>query len=334
MLIKYQVLSSSLQKKLHACYVLIGNDPYLLNDAAIQIKQTFLKRGECSQTILDINQPTDWASLIAEANSYSLFSEYVFLDGRFEKKTIDTTGKALLQDYLANTNDRCLILLRAPQLTNKSLQWLINIPEAIVVQISPLQPQALKQWIEKQLLSHHLKTETAVIELIHQYTQGNMLATAQLIDKLALSYSSNTLITTVMLRDELSDQAHFEVYELSNACLNANAVQSLRLLNQFKLERIEPTLVLWVLTQEIRQLIQLHYALKRNVSIESACAQLKIWSSKIRLYEKAHTRLSLPTLFQLLKKCAQLDEQIKTSQTMQIWEQFDLLALSLCGVYQ
>ncbi len=118
MLIKYQVLSSSLQKKLHACYVLIGNDPYLLNDAAIQIKQTFLKRGECSQTILDINQPTDWASLIAEANSYSLFSEYVFLDGRFEKKTIDTTGKALLQDYLANTNDRCLILLRAPQLTN------------------------------------------------------------------------------------------------------------------------------------------------------------------------------------------------------------------------
>jgi DNA polymerase-3 subunit delta len=334
MLIKYQALSSSIQKKLHACYILIGNDPYLLNDAAIQIKQTFLRRGECSQTILDINQPTDWSSLIAEANSYSLFSEYVFLDGRFEKKTIDATGKELLQDYLSSVNERCMIVLRAPQLNSKSLQWLINIPEAMVVQISPLPPFALKQWIEKQLLSHNLKTEPAMIDLIHQYTQGNMLATAQFIEKLAIAYPPNTYITNTMLREQLSDQAHFEVYELSNACLNANALHSLRLLNQFKLERIEPTLVLWVLTQEIRQLIQLHYALKRSTSFESACTQLKIWSSKIRLYEKAHARLSLATLLQLLRKCAQLDEHIKTSQNMQIWEQFDNVALSLCGVYQ
>ena len=195
MLIKYQALPSLLQKKSHALYVLIGNDPYLLNDAAIQIKKLFLKRAECEQTILDIQSPADWSLLIAEANSYSLFSEHVLLDARYDKKTIDAAGKTLLIDYLKAVNDRCMIVLRAPLLSAKALQWLVDSPHVVVIQLYPLTALALKQWIGAQLLSRGMNVEPAVPNLIHEYTQGNMLASAQLLDKLALCCSPGEIVS-------------------------------------------------------------------------------------------------------------------------------------------
>ena len=335
MIIKYQALSSLLQKKLHPLYVLIGNEPYLLNDAADQIKQSFRKLPDCSQTIIDIQSTSDWSFLIAEANSYSLFSEHVLLDARFDKKSIDATGKSLLTDYLTSVNEKCLILLRAPLLSSKSLQWLIDSQFAVVIQISPLTAIALKQWIDKQLQARGFQAEPAVINLIQQYTHGNMLATAQLLDKLSLC--SNTPRTSVspitieMVHEHLSDQSHFEIYELAEACLDGNTDLTLRLLRQFRLERIEPTFILWVLTQEVRQLIQLHYLLKQPISIDTACNQLKIWSSRVKYYAKANARLSLQVLLRLLNECQQLDEMIKTTQNMQIWDKFDLISLSMCG---
>ncbi len=334
MLIKYQALAGLLQNKTYALYVLLGNDPYLLNDAAVQVKQSFLKRPDVSQAVIDIQSPADWSLLVAEANSYSLFSEDVFLDARYDKKTIDATGKALLTEYLAAINDRCLILLRAPLLSAKALQWLVDSPHAIVVQVYSFSAPALKQWIDIQLHAKGFRTEPGVSDLIHQFTQGNMLATAQLLEKLSLCSKPGELITIAMIREQLSDQSHFEVYALAEACLNANAVQCIRLLQQFRAERIEPTLVLWILTQEVRLLIQLHYLLKQRTSIDAACSQLKIWSSRVHFYARATTRLSIQPLLTLLGECKQLDEMIKSTQSMQIWDKFDLIALSLCGVRQ
>lgn len=331
MLTKYQALPSLLKNKSHAIYVLLGNDPYLLNDAAVQIKQSFLKHPDMSQTTIDIQSPADWSLLVAEANSYSLFSEYVFLDARYDKKTIDATGKALLTSYLAAINDRCLILLRAPLLSAKTVQWLVDSPHAIVVQVYSLTVPALKQWIDIQLHAKGLRAEPGVTDLIHHYTQGNMLATAQLIERLSLCSNPLDIITISMIREQLSDQSHFEVYALAEACLSANAAQCIRLLQQFRAERIEPTLILWILTQEIRLLIQLHYLLTQRISIDSACHQLKIWSSRIPLYSKATARLSLQPLLTLLTECKLVDDMIKTTQSIQIWERFDLIALSLCS---
>ena len=56
--------------------------------------------GEADERIIDINKPTDWSLLTEEANSYSLFSDCVLLDIRFDKKTIDAIGKRIITSYL------------------------------------------------------------------------------------------------------------------------------------------------------------------------------------------------------------------------------------------
>lgn len=332
MIVKYTALDPLLQKKTHSLYVLIGNEPYLLNDAALKIKQAFQKKADCSPTILDVNTPADWAIVINEANSYSLFSDQVLLDVRLDKKSIDASGKELLLNYLEAVNSSCLILLRAPLIPIKSLQWLVDNPEVAIVQALPFTDQALKTWIAAQFVTKKLQVEPTVPHQVYEYTQGNMLAAAQFIDKLSIVCSPNEVITPQLVNDHLSDQSHFELFELAKSCLEANAHKTLRLLHQSRCERTEPTLLLWILSQEIRLLIQLHYLIKQSVLIENACSQLKIWSSRTFLYTKAIKRLPLDSLYPLLYECKQIDEMIKTSQSTQIWNKFEFIALALCGV--
>jgi DNA polymerase-3 subunit delta len=330
MQINYQALTSHLQKNMKAVYVLVGLDHYLLNDAALSIKKAWRQRGETDEKILHINAAADWKNLHEEAYSYSLFSELVLLDIRFDKKTIDAAGKDILNQYLKNINPRCLIILQASAVPAKQLQWLVNNEHVTLVQIASLTEAALQQWITTQLQNRKIRHAPHVPSLIHQYSQNNMLACAQIVEKLALIYEDDTELTIDEVTAQLIDQCDFQLYDLADACLSANAEKALHLLRQACNTRGEPTLILWILTQEIRQLIQLSHLLKQRTSFATACTQLRIWPKRTKLYEKTLTRLPLPKLYQLLSDSEKLDERIKTSQGSHIWQAFETLALSLC----
>lgn len=330
MLIKYQALKASLQKNIQAMYVLVGQDHYLLNDAAYQVKKAWRQLGESDEKVLHLSNPTDWTTLIEESNSYSLFAEHVLLDARYEKKNLDRVGQQALKQYLQHSNPRCLIILRAPNLPSKQLQWLNQCHGAVVVQIYPFTDSALQNWISQQLHHHHIRHEPQIPALIHQFTQGNMLACAQVLEKLKLLCNSNVVLTEQEVMDQLSDQCNYPLYELSDACLAANIDKALHLVRQSSRNRTEPTLILWLLTQEIRQLIQLMHETRCSGHIKTACSKLKIWPKRVGLYQKMLPRQSLSNLYQLLRLCEELDEHIKSNQNHQVWQKLETLVLALC----
>lgn len=331
MLIKYQALKTSLQKAIQTIYVLVGQDHYLLNDAAYQIKKAWRQLGESDDKVLHLANPADWTALIEESNSYSLFADHVLLDARYEKKSLDRGGQQALKQYLQHSNPRCLIILRAPNLSAKQLQWLNQCHGAVVVQIYSFNDSALQSWISQQLHHHHIRHEPQIPALIHQFTQGNMLACAQVLEKLKLLCDSNDVLTEQEVMEQLSDQCDYPLYELSDACLAANIGKALHLIRQSSRNRTEPTLILWLLTQEIRQLIQLTYETRRSGQVTTACNNLKIWPKRVGLYQKMLPRQSLSNLYQLLRLCKELDEHIKSNQNQQIWQKLEALVLALCA---
>ncbi len=330
MLIKYQALIPHLQKKMHAMYVLVGADQYLLNDAALSIKKAWAKVGETDTKIIHINGTNDWTHLQEEANSYSLFAEHVLIDARLDKKTLDSAGKAKLTQYLQQANPRCLILLHASAVPIKSLQWLVSHAQVVVVQLVPLAESALKQWIATQFTQRSISFSADVPSLIHQYSQGNMLACAQNIEKLALISDDTSVLSAEIARTQLIDQCEFQLYELADACHAADSSKAIHLLRLACHHRAEPTLILWLLTQEIRQLMKLSLLLKHGVILSTACDQLKIWPQRVTSYGMSLKRLANTDLRQLLHESKRLDERIKTSQSHQVWHGLEQLALSLC----
>jgi len=330
MQINHQALAQQLQKKIAPLYLLIGQDIYLIDDALTTIKSSIKKTAEYDERILNIQAPEDWNTLSEEANSYSLFTENVLLNVYTDKKSIDAAGKKMLLEYLKNVNSRCCIIIRAPNVPAKQVLWLSSLDQTIMVISYPLRADAMKNWISTQLKKNAITFTPQVPDLIHHYTQGNMLACAQVIEKIALSNQATILIDTKQALEHLSDQCEHSLYELVDACLLGQSDKAVQILRQSANNKTEPTLVLWMLTQEVRVHLQLNHLNQQRIDFKTATSQLKIWPQRTNLYQLSSKRLSNQVLQALLHYCQSIDEQIKSSLNVFVWNSLENLALSLC----
>lgn len=328
MILKPQGLGTHLRSPLAAVYLLTGPEHYFLNDAALQIKTAWRQTHTVDENTFDITKTNDWDTLFQTTQHGSLFAERVLLDARYPKKTLEAEGLRQLKTYLTKPNPRCLLILRAPWLSNKPITALSTHPQLIQMHFFPITPHALSQWIVKRLREHGLHYDAEVPALIHQYTQNNLLACNQVIEKLVLLSEKNGLITREQVLPHLADQSEFSLYEFIDACLAGKSTDALHMLNQLRQDRAEPTLLLWMLTQEIRRLITLSHSLK-TTTLQQSCQQQKIWPQRISLYEQALKRLSMKHLYALLQQAQKLDEDLKSTQQPHVWHAFDYLVLAL-----
>lgn len=333
MLIKSQALPSHLGQKLAAVYILFGPDPFLLNEAADSLKLAWkaANKEEVAETILRLDNPSDWTFVAEEARTYPLFARASLIDLRYEKKTLEASAKDFLSHYLGAINPSCLLVLRAPNLSLKSLQDFTRQENLHLIQATAPSGLAMQQWVSKKLEQKGLKFEHEIPALIHRFTEGNSLACAQLIEKLELIYEAGTLLTTSLLAEQLVDQCHYQLFELADACLAQNPEKAMQVLGHARHTKVEPALILWFLAQEIRLLIQLiELTTMNNLPFTQACNQLKIRPQRTRLYQTTLKKIQLKILLQLLKGCKTIDENIKSNQSRQIWQALEQLALSLC----
>ncbi len=330
MQIKQSMLVQQLQKKIAPLYVLVGQEPYLLEESLSTIKSIIKKTYDCDEKIIAIQSTEEWTIVTEEARSYSLFSEVTLLNIFYDKKTIDVSGKKVITEYLQNKNSHCYVIIRAPNVPMKQIQWLCNHDEAVVVVAYPLNVDAMKSWIKNQLQKNSLKFESQVPDLIYQYTQGNMLACAQVIEKVALTHEPNSQINSRDVAKHLSDQCVYTLFELTDACLLGRSDKAIHILRQAAEDKTEATLVLWMLTQEIRLLLQLLFRIQQNIDFKTACSQLKIWPQRMTLYQSSVKRIAPLILEQLLQQCRSIDEQIKSNLNSQVWNSLEKLSLSLC----
>lgn len=330
MQIKQQQLAQQIQKKIAPLYALIGQEHYLIDESLLTIKSFIKSAYNCDEKIISIQAAEDWSDVAEEANSYSLFSEHVLLNIVYDKKSMDSNGKKVITEYLKEINSRCSIIIRAPNIPAKQLLWLSNNDQAVVVVSYSLSPDLMKGWIANQLKKNSLIFDHQIPDLIYRYTQGNMLACAQAIEKIALSNLPNSRINAAQAREHLSDQCAHSLFELVDACLLGQADKAIHILRQSADNKTEATLVLWVLTQEVRLLLQISFELRKNNEFKSICNRLKIWPQRLNLYQIGLKRLNTNVLEQLLCSCRAIDEQIKSHLNTQVWNALEKLSLTLC----
>ena len=319
MLIKHSLLKNYLTKNKSGLYLIIGSDTYLMNETISLIKKSWDNEQDYEEKRLDITQTSDWNMLVSEANNYSLLSDKVLIDATYDKKTIEPIAKSMLTAYANNINNRCLIIIRAPQLTSKLVQWIATQANVTIVNLVPLDTTAFKLWIEQHLKSHQIKATIEAIQLIQEKTQGNMVAAHQLIEKLALALASGEQLTKETIAPHLMDESEHQLYELTDTWLAGQLKQTIYLLRSARVKKTEPVLILWLFSQAIRQLINLHCAIQQGQSAQDALSTLIRWPQQRKQYELALKRINLSLSYNLLKKCHCIDEDIKTGNIHNVW---------------
>ncbi|MBS0350125.1 MAG: DNA polymerase III subunit delta [Proteobacteria bacterium] len=323
MQLNLQQLPSHLKGSLLPIYLVSGEETLLLQEAQDAIRQAANRAGYDLRLRLEAGNDFDWNELIRVANSYQLFANQTFIElhnpaGQFDSEA----GKTLVQYSETAPSDKILLIITG-KLTaaQQKTTWYKNICEkGAAIVVWPLKAHELPQWIKTRLQQAGIKADSAAIGLLAELTTGNLLATQQAIIKLQLLYP-NAEIGVKEMMAAVSDSARFNVFELSQYLLQGDAHQVIRVLRHLQCNGTEPTLILWLLAKECREILNMH---------EPAYPGSH-WASLKSLYQTAMRRIKPQDLKKLLLQCHETDQILKGAITGNVWNNLTHISLALAG---
>ena len=334
MQLKAEQLSSHLSKdSLAPVYLISGDEPLLVQEAADNVRAAALQQGFSERELFHTETGFDWGQVLTEANSLSLFSSKKIIEIRSHKSKLDEKGSKILQEYLADTNPDTLLLIIMPKLeaATKRSKWVKTIEDAgVLTLIWPVTHKQLPRWISQRLQMAGIKANSQAIEVLADRVEGNLLAAVQEIEKLKLLAPEGHVDGKIM-SSVVADSARYNVFNLVDKALEGDAQSASRTLRGLRDEGTEPTVILWSLTREIRTLLSAAEAHQAGQSIDSALSRAGVWQKRKPLLNGALRRLKPGTLQQMLRLAGGIDRAVKGMRDAQPWDDLSTLTLMLAG---
>ena len=332
MQLKGEQLSAHLERELRPVYVLYGDEPLLVMEAADAVRAAARRRGFDERAVLTAMTGFDWVELHHAAGSRSLFGGQTLIDLRIPAGKPGRDGSNALQEYCARLSPDTLLLVTLPGLdwTEEKAAWLKALSEAgVMIKLIPPQLSALPAWIAGRLRRQQQRTDDEGLCFIADRVEGNLLAAHQEILKLGLLYPAGEL-TRDQIREAVLNVARYDLDGLREALLSGDMVRLTRTLDGLQQEGEAPPLVLWAMTEEIRALVQVKAGLKAGQSLDGLLKAARIWGTRQPAFKKAIQRISIAQATAALTNAAQIDRMIKgASAANDVWNEFLRLGLSL-----
>lgn len=334
MKLRYDQLDAQLNRHLASIYLLSGDDICLRESAQQRIRHKATSEGYTEREIITVDAHFNWDSLNENLASFSLFSSRRLIEIHIPNGKPGDPGSRFIQQYLTNPNPDCVLIVLLPKVesaTTKSKWWQAIETQGITLQIWPLDLPARKQWLQQQLRQFNFTLEPAAFDWLLQQTAGNLLAAQQEVQKLGLLFAKGDTISLQHLQDTLTDAAEFDVFDLVDTLNAGKYATSQRVLHKLQVSGIEPILILWALTRELRQLHTMILKQQAGVSFAELIQQLRLPLQRKASTEAALRRFTLVNIETLLSDAATIDAIIKGQMGPPIWHTLQQFCLTYCG---
>ena len=334
MLLKGEQLAAHLERELRPLYVLYGDEPLLVLEAADAIRARARKAGYSEREVLTVLPQFDWGQLLAAGGNLSLFGDRKLIDLRIPTGKPGKEGSSALQQWCQNLSPDNLLLITLPELDwrEEKAAWftaLVNAGVAIKLNAPPL--NELPGWIAGRLRRQQQAADMESLKFIADRIEGNLLAAHQEIQKLGLLYPTGQLSMT-QIRDAVLNVARYDIDGLREALLAGDVARLTRTLDGLMQEGEAPPLVLWAMSEEIRALCTIRSGLDSGRPIDQLLKDAKVWGPRQTPVKKALQRLSTAALEAALKHAGKIDQLAKGIGHGNIWEEFLRLGLRLAAV--
>ncbi len=194
--------------------------------------------------------------------------------------------------------------------------------------IWPISSQQLAGWIRQRLKRHGLTADAQAIDILCQRTEGNLLATAQEIDKLSILADNKELDASMAAR-AVADSARFNVFTLIDTALAGNSGRALNILYHLKAESEDPLKILNFISREIRSLCKMAQQLDNGQSISSVMQNQHVWRNRMGPVSVALDKLSLMKLQAFLNDARLIDQSVKGLNKNNTWDELSRMVLSI-----
>lgn len=323
------------QFQIKPIYLLYGEEPLFLRDCLDGLRASLHSQDYLIGESYEVDNGFDWRGLQMETQAGSLFADKRVITVNMPKGAPGKEGGKFFQDWSQSTHHHVppetVLMVMCGRLDARQVKakW-VNAIEAAgsVVQAKQVPINALPGWCQQHAQRYGLNLDVEAASLLAERVEGNLLAADQELIKLSLTLPANSRVSSQHIQEQVVDQAHYQLYTLMTSMLKGGVGQSVQMVHRLNQEGVEAGLVLWMLSKEIRLLIELTQ-LSQRVSLNQAFKQCRIWQSKQNEYSQAMGRHGLSDWQGMLRHALHIDMMIKgirpTLNTGEVW--FELAEL-------
>lgn len=285
-------------------WVLHGQEPLLEQNLVDAFRSSWQSR-EVERQRYDISSASDWKNVFNALNSLSLFSSQLAIEVHGNIKP-DASGLKLLKNYLQQDSDNLLLVVMPKQDSSSLKSSFFQTIDANGVNVSLVAnyPKDRQQILGIEAEKLGIKLANDAWQWLEQHHEHNLLAAKNSLMRVADTFAEVDIIQIDHLYACLQDQSRYSTYDLSDALLNGNLAQSIKIF-QYLIASGEPmSLILWSISKEMRLLMQLFEQPKNAL-------QIGIWKTKVSLYQQALRRLSPQRFLSWPQLLIRIDAAIK-----------------------
>jgi hypothetical protein len=221
MQIKGEQLAAHLERGLQAVYLVYGDEPLLVIEAADAIRAAARRRGFDEREVLTAIAGFNWNDLYHAAGSRSLFGGRTLIDLRVPTGKPGREGSAALQAYCTRPSPDSLLLVSMTGVDwrEEKAAWMSAMLAAgAIVKLVPPGLAQLPAWIAGRLGRQQQSASADGLLFIAERVEGNLLAAHQEILKLGVLYAEGAL-SVEQIRNAVLNVARYDLDGLREALL-------------------------------------------------------------------------------------------------------------------
>ena len=284
-----RIASQLAGEPLRPAYLVAGPETLLVLEAADAVRAAARAQGIEEREVHDMEgRDADWDGLAASIHAPSLFATRRLVEVRLPTGKPGNEGSKLVCGFCAEPPPDVVLLVIAGdwsrQHPGKWSEAIGRVGHACIAW--QVKPHELTGWIDRRLRSRGVKATPDAVARLAQRIEGNLLAAAQEVDKLALLAQADAAskpLDAEAMDALVADSARFDVFRLVDASLNGNAAQVSRMLAGLRAEGEAVPALMGMVVKELQTVAALARA--RNFAAE--CKALRIWDSKQAVYKRA-----------------------------------------------
>jgi len=266
-------------------YLIAGAEHLLVLEAADVFRERARELGYVERDVLDVESGFDWNRLADASRELSLFATHKLIDLRLPTGKPGRDGSAAIVAYCDSPPPDTVLLITTNDWSKAHEgAWVKAIEEiGVFVPVWPLRREELPAWIGARMASRGVAASPDAIAWLADRVEGNLLAAAQEIDKLALLDEKRPL-DVATLEASVADDARYDVFRLADAAIGGDAGRALKIVAGLRAEGEDLIPLLgWMLSQ-LRTLQRLADA---GSNLAGALRSERIWPARENLYRRA-----------------------------------------------
>lgn len=326
-------LADNLERKQYPIYLVMGNDPLLLQESCDLINQHAKKKGFFEKRRFTLDKQLDWNDVFDCCQALSLFSSQQIIELEIPEAGLNAAATKELITLTDKLNSDILLVVisnKALSRAQENTKWFKALhANGILVSCNSPELRQLPQFVQLRCRKLKLMPDAEAIQMLAQWHEGNLLALAQSLEKLALLYPDGQL-TLPRVEAALSRHNHFTPFQWTDALLAGQAKRAQRILRQLHAEGQEAIILLRTLQKELFLLLEMKQNFDQNTPMGKIFDQHRIWQNKRPMYTASLQRLNSHNIQRQIHLLAQLELSVKTTFDQDPWPLLSQISIEIC----